>query len=278
MRGNRRWKTWPSRVSSELNSIAGIAGIGGTAMGFAGWKELADVSSGYFMVSGFAMATGSFGFAVYKSIPPLLKRPQDVIGETLTLAELEDVEPGLPTVAMIGTTHAGKTTLKRHLAHRKAIKLRTSEISAFVVSVPDEPHGYFAILDASGERLAQQFLVAEKADCLCLVLDHNFADDKADVEARRLEEHREFLSQIRHHLNELQTEKKDCVLLLVNKRDLWENASNQSKTDLLSRMKVAAKEWEDGRPGEKVAIHRHSNNLSNDIAAVMNLIWSGLGK
>ncbi|EGW22673.1 GTPase domain-containing protein [Methylobacter tundripaludum] len=270
MAGKRRWKLWPSRIASKLNGISGVAGVGGTAMGIAGWTALAGTAIATSLMAGGAiLAGGAMVHAVYKAIPPRLKRPEDFVGETIDISELENIDPPVLTLAIVGPTRAGKTTLKNRLSIKRKAVGRTQSATASIVSIPMTPPKYVAILDGGGEQFVQQFRISEAANCLCLVLDHNASDIETAIDQERLDDHANFLAQVRYHLIETKCARKKWIEILINKRDLWEKTTPQEKTYFEAFCNKEVEKWKSGNFADSVTTTSHSNEIGDDIAQLM---------
>ena len=241
-------------------------------MGVAGFTPLAGTAAPLLMGVGASVAVAAFGYAVYKAIPPVLRRPEDAVGETIDISELDDIYPPLLRLAIVGPTKAGKTTLKNRLGFQKKPDQRTQSVTAYILFVPATPPKYVAILDGGGERLPQQFRISELAHCLCLVLDHNESDSETALVRERLNDHTEFLTQIRYQLNDANCTRKRWIEILINKRDLWEKAPPEEKADFESFCKKEIEKWSSGGFAETVASNRHSNEIGDDIARFMSQI------
>ena len=87
---------------------------------------------------GAAVVVGAAGYAAYKAFPPVMKGPQDLVGKTVPFDILANVWPPIRTLAIIGTTQAGKTTLRQRLAFDRSTTERTQNITAYVVSMQTE--------------------------------------------------------------------------------------------------------------------------------------------
>jgi hypothetical protein len=112
----RRWAQWPSRIAEELNGVSGVAGVGGGIMGIGSWTLLGGNMALMLAATGTVITIGAFGYAIYKAVPPLMKRPEDLVGRNVSLDELKDIFPRITSLAIIGPTQAGKTTLKHRLS------------------------------------------------------------------------------------------------------------------------------------------------------------------
>ena len=89
----RRWAEWPKRVAGELNSVSGVAGVGGAAVGFAGWSLLAGAPALVLTGFGAVVTVAALGLAVYRSIPLAADSATELVGRTVTLPELAGIHP-----------------------------------------------------------------------------------------------------------------------------------------------------------------------------------------
>lgn len=152
MSQKRLWGRWPARFSDKLNGISGLAGLGGAAIGVAGWSVLAGTAAFAMTGLGIAITVGTVALAAVKAIPPRLKSPEDLNGCTVSIGELDQSSTRLPVLSIIGPTQTGKTTLRHRLAFSPAPLTRTQQITAYVTSLPMSPPRYVAVLDGGGER------------------------------------------------------------------------------------------------------------------------------
>jgi hypothetical protein len=268
----REWGTWPRRISDQLNGVSGIAGVGGAVVSAAGWGLLAGLPATILTVTGLGIAALASGYALKKSIPPKIKSAVDFVGIPTTLDEILKIQPRIPTLSIVGPSQAGKTTLKQRLNFDDAANARTQQIVGDVVSLQTTPPSYFALLDGGGEKFAQQFKLAEACDCLCLVVDHNISDTAADVDLNRLSQIRELMVQTRHYLDEQKSSKKEWIHILVNKHDLWKNATDTQRTEFEHFCRDEISKWEVGQRAKIVTYHYHSNEFPDDVAHFMRLL------
>jgi hypothetical protein len=272
MAQKRRWVQWPSRIAEELNGVSGVAGVGGGIIGIASWTLLGGNMALMLAATGTVITIGAFGYAIYKAVPPLMKRPEDLVGCNVSLDELKNIFPKITSLAIIGPTQAGKTTLKHRLSFDIASPTRTQQASAYVTSLQTTPPKYIAILDGGGERYPQQFKLAEICEYLCIVIDHNISDTDPAVDESRLHDHEAFLKQIRHHLDESNAPTKQWILFLANKHDLWKCAAPEQRVNFDRFCKNEIEKWKQGRFANTVDLYEHSNDIPNDIARFMTLL------
>lgn len=276
MQKKRNWKSWGKRTKDELNGYSGVAGAGGSIMGIGGVLAsiLGGVSSTVLIVSGVGilLAVSAGGYALYKAIPPFYKSPEDCIGRRLTISELDEIYPRLWKIAIIGMSYAGKTTLLNRLKFDIPVKKsRTQEIHAHIVAIPTNPVGYLAILDGTGagEGDAQQHIISELADCLCIILDHNRSDVNSTLSDDRFRETREFFVRTRTFLSEKRATRKLWIDILGNKRDLWQKEIEEIQNDFKDFCSIEVRSWRESNLAQTVSYHEHSNEVPDDIARFM---------
>jgi len=241
-------------------------------MGIGSWTLLGGNMALMLAATGTVITIGAFGYAIYKAVPPLMKRPEDLVGRNVSLDELKEIFPRITSLAIIGPTQAGKTTLKHRLSFDVAPPTRTQQASAYVTSLQTTPPRYIAILDGGGERYPQQFKLAEICEYLCIVIDHNISDTDPAVDQSRLHDHEAFLKQIRHHLDESNAPTKQWIHFLANKHDLWKCAAPEQRLSFDSFCKNEIEKWKQGRFAKTVDLYEHSNDTPNDIARFMALL------
>ena len=273
MKKKRRWSRLPKRLLGELNSVSGLAGVGGTAIGIGG-AAVAGITGTVILSSGAVIAIGAFGYAAYRAIPPVLSSPQDLVGRSVNLSELQNVSPRILRLAVVGPSRSGKTTLKQRLSVTADINERTREVSAHIIALQSPNSACVAVLDGGGERLAQQFRIAEHADCLCLVIDHNDSDVDPTIDQARLNEHTEFLRQVRHHLEDSGSVRKQWVEILANKSDLWRTTEPRVQERFENFYRKEEEHWATGRFAVDVSSNPHSNERASDIARFMSKLVS----
>ncbi len=266
MAGKRTWFKWPGRIAQELNGVSGIAAIGGTAIGAGGLTFLAGTAAVLMTGGGALVLAGAVGYAVVKGLPARATHAQDLAGQQLRLVQLENIDPPIRTLAVIGPELAGKTTLKNRLAFIGSKPTRTQQITAYITPLPATPVKYIAILDGGGEVFSQQFRIAELCDCLCIVLDHNPSDSDHTIIPTRLSQHKAFLEQVRHHLDNTNASQKLKIKLLINKHDLWKLDTADRQAQLRDLCEGELKIWRDSKRGGEIDFSPHSNNIPLDVA------------
>jgi len=272
MRTRRRWNRWPGRVLVELNGVGGVVAVGGFAIAIAGWTVLSGLPSTILMLVGIVITAGAVLYALWRSFPPALRRLQDVAGMSFSVGELEDFDPVPIRLAIVGPTRAGKTTLLNRLSLKPKAQERTQVVTASIIALSVAPTSYIALLDGGGEKYSQQFKIAEAADCLLVVLDHNNSETDTAVDPGRLEKNAEFLQQIRDHLREVGRDKKRWIEILMNKRDLWERGTKKQRESIEKFCREQMQKFTDGQYCEQSESHVHSNEIGDDIARLMSKV------
>jgi hypothetical protein len=268
----RRWSVWPKRAAAELNGVGGVASVGGAALGFAGWSLLAGSGAAALSGIGAVITVGAFGYALYRSVPPKLTPVEAMVGKVIPLEDLEKISPTVLRLAVIGPSMVGKTTLKDHITFSPTAAVRTQQVTAHICNLQTAPVAYIAILDGGGEKFAQQFMLAEVCDCLCIIIDHNSSDADAIVDDRRLSEHTYFMNQVRLYLDEKKIGPKKWIRILINKRDLWARASQIDRDKLLRFYEREVQQWKLGNRSSTIEARPHSNSERLDVAEIVELI------
>jgi hypothetical protein len=150
-------------------------------------------------------------------------------------------------------------------------------MSAYIVPLPATPTNhvkYLAILDGRGDRYSQQFQLALACDYLCVVLDHNESPTDIPIVKSRLDEHRDFLEQVKHHLEQSHAAPKQWVHFLINKRDLWIKAPAEDKAFLIQSVRDEAESWRREKLTQTADVREYSNNSNEDIVQFMNFLRS----
>jgi hypothetical protein len=130
---------------------------------------------------------------------------------------------------------------------------------------------YLAVLDGRGESVAQQFEIADQAEILLVLLDHNEIDNKTDPSNDRLKAHNYFGVQLRDYLidhannRRLFAARGRRVHILLNKKDLWSKASAEEQQDLRKVFAAEVQAWKTAL-GAEVTSAEHSNASAEDIA------------
>ena len=254
----RLWSTWPTRLVEKFNSYSGLATAGGTIITVAG---LNLDTPGAKAITGFGILLFliSFCYSIYKSIPKKLVHPSELVGKNIAISELELIYPKILSLAIVGPSQAGKTTLKDRITFTTSEDIRTQSTSAHIVSLQTSPAKYIALLDGGGEQYAHQFKLIETCDCALLMLDHNKSDHEIEVSEARLIEHEEFLRQLRNYLDDQGCAPKKWIKILINKYDLWKDASDEQRALIESMRHQQLTLWREGNRATQFEAIEHSN-------------------
>ncbi|WP_138481514.1 GTPase domain-containing protein [Dyadobacter bucti] len=266
----RNWKSWGPRFANELNGIAGVTGIGGTLMGVSGvtifsGTALASALSG----GGVFLAVGTFVYAIVKAFPVSKRKAEDLLGKHLDINELNDIYPPLKTIGFIGPKAVGKTTLKEYLKFQNLPRRRTQTITGQIIAIPEQAQQFIVVLDGAGEWNTQQFKIAEIADYICVILDHNFSHVDSALSDGRLKEITQLYDQLRRHLIQTNVSKKKWIEVLVNKRDLWQQASANDQVIFEQFYTDEFSKWRNGNFADVVTLSLHSNEIVPDLNGFM---------
>lgn len=266
MLNSRRWKEWPEQALGELNIVSGLVTAGGVIASLAGWLLATGMLANVLTYGGVLIVVVSLGIAIRRSVPPVIKRPEDLVGKTIPLSEVKSISPPIMTIAVVGPSMVGKTTLKDRLSFSDSGNVRTQDVSAYIASFQTAPPTHIAILDGGGERYSHQFELAEQCQCLCVVVDHNSSDSDAEVDLLRLEKHREFSRQIRHHLDNVSAARKTWVRILINKHDLWGTLSSDKQQVISDFYATELDFWKQGNRAASIETLVFSNEDASDVA------------
>lgn len=226
----RNWGAFLPRFREEANSTSGLLGLGSASAGVLVAFSIAPVVGAILTTGSVAMTVA---YCAWKAVPRPLWAPAEKLNQTFfDLDELESCEIRLVRVGFVGTTRAGKTTLLDHLMDRKPQDsiVRTERPSVTISALNGQPLKYYACIDAAGQVYSQQFDVIETADILYLFFDNLEDDHGTTVSQKRLDEHSKLLVQVLHRMDEKNRYPKRMILVL-NKRDLWQNRADGAKLE-----------------------------------------------
>lgn len=272
MSKQRRWSEWPKRTGKELNNTAGYAGVGGTAISLAGVSIFSGPVGMTLMAMGAFTAVAAFGLALYRAFPESELDATELVGSIVTLPQLEMLHPRPIALSIVGPSMSGKTTLRHRLTHTAASPTRTQTVTAQIVALPTPPPNQVALLDGGGEKFTQQFNLSANCEYLFLLLDHNASDTNSSVDPARLQQHAEFLQQIRHFLDENKVIAKRSIRILMNKKDLWQRASTEDQLRLKKFQDEELRRWSEGGRSSDIALLAHSNTDPNDVATLVQYL------
>lgn len=238
----KRWQGVGDTLATPINLASAVIGVAGFvfaigALYVGGWRTI------WFALSALLCAAGVVYLVVTvcHNWPPPLVASSELLDRRLDPAELKKVADDICIVGLVGNSGAGKTTLANNLLGEDWPNSRTQNVGATVVRLPRKDKNV-ALLDGSGEEYSQQFSVAEKADELIMLIDHNSSHNNSGLDQSRIKKHFEFADQLCRHLSAAGG-KRWSILVLVNKRDLWKVGSgqisgNQIADETVTRLKA----------------------------------------
>jgi len=254
--------------------MGGVAATGGailTATAALGFDIRSNVWAAIASIVGLVIMGAPLLWALWRARPPELLDASNLVGTELEVHQLDNVYQPLPKLGVVGPVEVGKSTLVNNLRQKPAPGERTQVVRAYVTSFQTTPTRYLAIVDGGGDPLAQQFNVAAPADVLFIVLDHNLSDEEETVDRGRVNSCKYFAQQLRGYLRtERSNNPVGWVHVLMNKRDLWENAprSDQQQIQELLEEEVAA--WQNSNLTQRVTSTPYSNSYTGDVNTLLD--------
>ncbi len=263
---SRNWRKWGPDFRSKLQEASGPISVAGLACGTFGLLFAAPAVA----TIGGIVAVGGLGYAAATSFPKRFTHPQDLLGQYLSLSDLDDVYPPLLRVGVVGYTGVGKSTLVERLMQVPPRNRVTEEVYAIVVSLQTNPPTFAAFLDGSGTAFHQQFKVISEASSLIILMDHAGGRTRTSLTKTRLEKQREFLEQIRNYMQDNGSASPIYIHFLLNKKDLWEESKYTKLLDLW--LKKIVEDWRNYNISKNVSFSYHTNMEADDISRIITKI------
>lgn len=269
----RMWKRMPGRLRTEFNEVGGYLGVIGTFLAVV--PLVVDKPLENLLVMPFVLISAFVfvllcGVALTRAWPPRLLQLAEVYERALTIDDLGRVDPPPLRIGIVGPSHSGKTTLMRGVADLPPLKERTVGVSARVVGISTMPDQPVALIDGGGQFYADQFKVAEAAQVLVIILDHNPSDTEQRLSTDRLTEHEQFATQLQKHLSS--GAKKRMVILLGNKSDIWGELSSADKATFEVFLRKLHEPWKSSALCDECVLMIHSNRSAADMTAVKRVL------
>ena len=154
-------------MRDEANSEAGLVALA-TALAAGGGLYLAAT---VVAAVGASVTICAVGLCAYRSIPPKLPRPSEMIGQVITdLSALESIDPPLKKIGFIGTSPVGRVPLLQTLQAQVPDGLVTDDPYAVVVLLQTQPVTYFALIDAAGRNMRNslEYIMRQTKRSSCL--------------------------------------------------------------------------------------------------------------
>ena len=236
---------WP-RLLQQLNIGAGAAGLGALLLTLAGLIVAGPAKLGLRCCGRRHRLHNCSRRYRGEPWPPRIKRPVDVEGTEMEVADLDRLDPPVPAIGIVGASKVGKTTLKSRLLlqEMQGPEIRTRRLTARVGTIIHEPTTYLAIIDGSGVYLDQQFEVTDRADILIVMFDHNDIETSDKPNETRWERHIYFGEQLRGYLIN-HSDKRRRIHILLNKKDEWSRETPEEQQKSFGAGSI--KKWQDGR-------------------------------
>ena len=262
---------WP-RLLQQLNIGAGAAGLGALLLTLAGLIVAGPAKLGL-IAAGVGIAFITVVVAIVRAWPPRIKRPVDVEGTEMEVADLDRLDPPVPAIGIVGASKVGKTTLKSRLLlqEMQGPEIRTRRLTARVGTIIHEPTTYLAIIDGSGVYLDQQFEVTDRADILIVMFDHNDIETSDKPNETRWERHIYFGEQLRGYLIN-HSDKRRRIHILLNKKDEWSRETPEEQQKLRGWFNQEVARWTTAYGDEVVTSAEHSNDSAPDMSRLINQI------
>lgn len=257
----RNWKEWPNRFGHAIIATGGVVGLVGIGIAAVGTTVAGPVVT----IVGAVTIGGALLYAGCKGIPPKMLPASERVGLKFSLDELKSIDPCILKLGIVGTTQSGKTTFTNFILQKSPETSRTNKIYATIVALQTTPPLYVALLDGDGYQMWQQFEIAEKADFILVLVDHNQSNVSINTSNERIKEHDNFLKQIEFHIKNHNC--SACVHLLFNKRDLWERSRKSSQ--LLQWFDSHVSHWKAANIAGDISSDIHSNLITDDMVKVV---------
>lgn len=212
-------------------------------------------------------------FEKYENIKTLHWESVDSLsGKKISLSEAEEKQffSSIPTIAFLGVKSVGKTTLIENLCQKDNTFFSTKSKDAYILKL-SEKDKYVIVLDTAGERQAAQHDIALKANILIVLLDNSASDTSQFINYGRQDQHSSFLELLKERLEE-SNHKPIKIHFIFNKADLWEKLNNVKKNEQMKFFLSKYSFFENSFKDSFVTYTVHSNNASNNITRIKNLI------
>ena len=222
-----------------------------------------------FITLGIVFATLIILVFVISSLPPKKLNSAKEVGNIIELTEIDKYHPRIMRLGVLGVSSTGKTTFANGLRSKPMPNRRTQTLSVKIFSTNNNPNKYIGIIDGPGNLTSDQFQVLKNSEVIIVMLDHNSSREEISVNQSRLDLQKQFLFQLKNyiHRNNLEPQK---ILLVLNKKDLWNQLSDADKDSLTNWFENEVQDWENGNYSKVVLSTKHSNWNSQDCFEVIN--------
>lgn len=278
MFGKRRWSLWPRRFADQLGSVTGLTGVFGISLGSLALSGGIISDNTPVIILGIiilAIGVAAITVCIWGSIPVRLLDPADFVGQEISDEQLENMSAPLYKVGIVGVEQTGKSTLLNSIRPHEYPTRRTTRLYRHIVTVPTIPDRYIVCLDAGGFEDYQQFQVTSQSDFLFILVDHNISHDTSHVDPSRIDQHSAFLERVRNYIRsgiEPTGRKISWIHMLLNKKDLWESATEEDRRKLLDFFQKEILIWKEGEWSIRFTSADYSNRLSDNANAFFEQI------
>lgn len=212
---------------------------------------------------------GAAVWCAWKGFPPRLSSAAERVGATLSLREVEALDPPVARIGFVGASRVGKTTLLAHMSVRSTTSNRTDRVAATILGSQTAPQKYCALVDGAGQEYTQQFAVIGFANVILIFVDHNVSSTDPNIDHVRLDQHRAFVDQMRSHITSHRL-RISHVHFVLNKSDLWSSSADSAR--LRTWFDALVDDW--SRLGLSTTTKAdHSNLHPNEVTALTNELF-----
>lgn len=269
----RLWKTWPKRLRSEFNEVGGFLAVVGFALAVAPFTH--DKPTEHPWLVAVIVLAGLGGVvacvaAISKSWPEAIRPISDVYGKTIRLEEVATLDPPPLRIGIVGPSYSGKSTLMHRIAALPLTNERTVGVFAMVVQMPTLHNRAVALIDGGGQYYTDQFRVAEDAEVLIVVIDHNQSETEKRLSDVRMDEHRQFARQLREKLKK--GAPKKLIVLLANKADIWRDISPEETAKFRAYIAEQHQVWASANLAQECVVAEHSNMSAEDMTVLTRVL------
>lgn len=219
-------------------------------------------------------ATSIFSFIYYKINKYFTASLLEHTSLSLPIATALNKFPYLTIIAANGIKGTGKSTLLFHLIKKSEIPEPTRYHHAYITNFSNTKIRFAVILDGAGQIPAQQNKIMELSEILIVVLDHNPSDTINEISTERLDENKNFITDLSERISINKSNKIKEIIILVNKSDLYEKIHHSFEKIIVPHLQPAIDHLMSQNRHIAVRIQAHSNHKSVDINNLTSLLFS----
>ena len=223
-----------------------------------------------FIVLAAVGGVGASAIALWKSWPEAIRPIAEVYGKTIRLEEVSTLDPPPLRIGIVGPSYSGKSTLLQRIAAIPLTNERTIGVFAMVVQIPTLHSRAVALIDGGGQYFTDQFRVAEVAEVLIVVIDHNQSETEKRLSEVRMDEHRQFAWQLREKLKK--GGQKKLIVLLANKADIWRDIGIEETAKFRGYAAEQHQTWANANLGNECVFAEHSNMSADNMTMLIRML------